>query len=393
MSISLPGNHLFYLSYDNLEPERFELITQPSHAWHHICEEYEFDDHYRDHYFIQGLRPKINGQQRYKADRRWGTESDTEHRLRHLVEAGDVVMLNRHGSPGELFYIDNNGELTCRDTLAFRFNGWTTIIREYRRSVACRDYRQSGGKPRPTRIIRYGSIAAKAPVESAQQLKTPEIFGTINSKTAGRLLAAGGIYNQNPEMFADTARKLGGEAVQGFDQVLNEQTAGSLVALSSIAAIGRGAIHPTSMSEIEKLNNFLGNYRKSPVLLKNIEVVKIQYVKRPPEESRLLRSAFDNGIRRKFVKSIADNSDVVERLNRSQRAVLAKGGVPDGYQVHHKFPLDDSGTNDFNNLVLIKNEGIHPVFTNAQANISRLLVPGGDAPTVLWPKPKGVIYP
>ncbi|MBP2171551.1 hypothetical protein J2125_004743 [Erwinia toletana] len=34
----------------------------------------------------------------------------------------------------------------------------------------------------------------------------------------------------------------------------------SLVALSSIAAIGRGAVHPTSMSEIGKLNDFLGKW-------------------------------------------------------------------------------------------------------------------------------------
>ncbi|WP_232298346.1 HNH endonuclease signature motif containing protein [Erwinia typographi] len=194
-------------------------------------------------------------------------------------------------------------------------------------------------------------------------------------------------------MFADTARKLGGEAAEGFDQVLNEQTAGSLVALSSIVAIGRGSMHPTSISEIQKLNDFLGKYRKSPVFLRNIEIVKMQYIKRSPDESRILRSAFDNGVRKKFVKSIADNSNVVQRLSETQRGVLSKGGVPDGYQVHHKLPLDDSGTNSFDNLVLIKNEGIHPVFTNAQANISRSLTSGGEAPTVLWPKPKGVIYP
>ncbi|MBP2166984.1 hypothetical protein J2125_000176 [Erwinia toletana] len=64
MSFSLPGFDLFYLSRDNLEPERFELIARPSDTWRHISEEYEFDDHYRDHYYVQGLRPKLSYQPR-----------------------------------------------------------------------------------------------------------------------------------------------------------------------------------------------------------------------------------------------------------------------------------------------------------------------------------------
>nr|WP_235801366.1 hypothetical protein [Yersinia pekkanenii] len=36
------------------------------------------------------------------------------------------------------------------------------------------------------------------------------------------------MYNQNPEMFADTAKQRGGDAAKGFDQVLNENTAGAM---------------------------------------------------------------------------------------------------------------------------------------------------------------------
>ena len=35
------------------------------------------------------------------------------------------------------------------------------------------------------------------------------------------------------------------------------------------------------------------------------------------------------------------------------------GLVPDGWQVHHKIPLDQGGTNDVENLVLIKNDPYH----------------------------------
>ncbi|MGG1688404.1 HNH endonuclease signature motif containing protein [Pseudalkalibacillus sp. NRS-1564] len=32
-----------------------------------------------------------------------------------------------------------------------------------------------------------------------------------------------------------------------------------------------------------------------------------------------------------------------------------------GYQVHHKLPLDDGGNNDLSNLILIKNDPNHKV--------------------------------
>lgn len=43
---------------------------------------------------------------------------------------------------------------------------------------------------------------------------------------------------------------------------------------------------------------------------------------------------------------------------------IKDGFVPEGWQVHHKLPLDDSGDNSFENLVLIKNEPYHKVITN-----------------------------
>jgi hypothetical protein len=38
---------------------------------------------------------------------------------------------------------------------------------------------------------------------------------------------------------------------------------------------------------------------------------------------------------------------------------LANGRVPRGFQVHHIRPLDDGGTNDFSNLVLIRAHPAH----------------------------------
>ncbi|ENR8891409.1 type VI secretion system tube protein Hcp [Citrobacter koseri] len=60
---------------------------------------------------------------------------------------------------------------------------------------------------------------------------------TLNSAGVGRLLAAGGIYNGNVGGFRDTAEKLGGDAVEGYDQILNEKTVGVAITAASIAAV------------------------------------------------------------------------------------------------------------------------------------------------------------
>lgn len=71
---------------------------------------------------------------------------------------------------------------------------------------------------------------------------------------------------------------------------------------------------------------------------------------------------------------------------------LQKGRVPDGWQVHHKVPIDDSGTNSFDNLILIQNEPYHKVITNFQNSFAKQLAPG-EKQIVDWPIPEGKLYP
>ena len=115
--------------------------------------------------------------------------------------------------------------MICRDPLAFKFNGAQSVIREYKRSVARRDYSSRGGKPRPTALS-----------DRLSGIKQPAPLSTINSKAAGRLLAAGGIYNGNPEGFRQTAQQLGGDAPAGYDQIMSDQARGLLIAGASVAA-------------------------------------------------------------------------------------------------------------------------------------------------------------
>ncbi len=306
-------------------------------------------------------------------------------KLEKLVFSGDVVMLSDLYGPARLFYINGEGQLMSADPHTFRFEGAAKIIKAFDDSVKCRNYQRTGGKPRPTKL----------PMKvrpSVSELPVPKAFGTINSKAAGRLLAAGGVYNQNPEMFADTAQKLGGDAAKGFDQVLNEESAGSLVALSSMLMLGRASIAGRpSVASLGELKNYLGKTKGERKLLNNIDVIKMDYIRRDRAELITMRGQF-RGVRSKFLKSISDNPEVKKRFDSATLADLANGKAPKGWDVHHKLPLDDSGTNDVGNLVLIKRDFEHNLFTNTQSNITRQIGTNG-AKEILWPVPKGVIYP
>lgn len=95
---------------------------------------------------------------------------------------------------------------------------------------------------------------------------------------------------------------------------------------------------------------------------------EIEYAKRAREEYQKLRREFDLTVRKEFLKDISKDTDKLRELGFSESDIqkLADGLVPIGYQVHHQLPLDDSGTNSFENLVLIKNDPYHKVITNYQ---------------------------
>lgn len=386
MSFSLPGIDLYFLASDNIAPEEYERIMPPETAWHRVQRDYCFIDSVSQNGFIVNMRPKESINFRDQAPNRGGREAN---KMRQLIQSGEVVMLDRHSPPGEIFFINSDGKLICNRSWLFSPGGSERIQREFNKSVQRRAGQFRDGKPRPTAFAARSVVSS--PEQYAQADKKPETFGAINSRAAGRLLAAGAIYNQNPEMYADTARKLGGDAAAGFSEVLNQQTAGSLIALSSILAIGRGAIHPVSVTELEKLKSFLGTYKGEKNLLQNIDVVKMDYIKRPSAERIALRNQFDKA-KKSFLKEIVDSPDVQSRLSTDDLSRMTQGNNPVGWDVHHKLPLDDSGTNDFSNLVLISKSPEHAMFTTTQQRISRSIAAGGST-QVLWPVPKGVIYP
>lgn len=222
-------------------------------------------------------------------------------------------------------------------------------------------------------------IRPTAPAQHAQATKT------INSKAAGSLLAAGGIYNGNIEGFRQTAEQLGGDAVEGYDQVLNEKTSGILIAAASILVIK----NPQSA---EELTSYLGKYKKNHVMLDDMKVTELNYMRRDRVEYNELRKQFNNTVRPSFLKSLSNHPDALSTFDSDDLLRLANGKVPSGWDVHHKIPLDDGGTNALDNLALIQRSPYHYALSKAQGTITKDL-PYNASKDVLWPYPKGSIYP
>ncbi|KMV33507.1 HNH endonuclease [Franconibacter pulveris] len=373
MSFSLPGCNLFYLLRDSLEPEYYELIAQPYATWNYIQQEYEFDDRYRGHYYIEGLRPHPQCSRNYAHQSNYTYGLNTHRRMRELVFNGNIVMLDRIGPPGQLFYIDEQGELICTNPWAFERNGAENIIRAFTHSVKCR----CGSRPRTTRF-------ARSVFEGVSGSGQKPAYQTINSKAAGRLLAAGGVYNNNVDAFRETAERLGGDALKGYEQVLNEQTAGAVMAAASMLLVKRPA-------NFEEIYGYLGKIRGESKFLHNLEVKEINYVKRESAEAALMRKEFNNVVRKSFLHQMASSSEAAAVFNSSDILKMRQGAVPDGWNVHHKLPLDDSGDNSFDNLALIENEPFHKVLTGMQRQATKGMVPG-ESRIIPWVMPATSIY-
>ena len=142
---------------------------------------------------------------------------------------------------------------------------------------------------------------------------------------------------------------------------------------------------------------YTGRLRGEEVVLPGVETKQIQYTKRDRAEYTQLRSQFDTKARPDFVKQMANDSETAKQLKQAgipeeQLLKMQQGGVPKGWQVHHKIPLDDGGTNDASNLVLIKNDPAHLAITNAQNALTRNIAVG-ETKTIGFPVPGGNIYP
>lgn len=86
-------------------------------------------------------------------------------------------------------------------------------------------------------------------------------------------------------------------------------------------------------------------------------------------------------------------------LRREIDAMAATGKVPEGYQVHHRLPLDDGGNNADTNLILMRDDvehrAVHGYYNPGEQRIDQLkygeqgevALPMPPADTIVYPNP------
>lgn len=161
--------------------------------------------------------------------------------------------------------------------------------------------------------------------------------------------------------------------------------------------------------------DFTGRLRGQDVTLPGVKTRALTYTKRALADAADLRKQFEStarfeGTRKNpgpvaqnranFLKDLANDPTKEAALRAAgiddaglARMKLGKAPDPDIWQVHHKLPLDDGGTNAPDNLVLMRNEPYHKVITNAQDTRTGDLQPGQTTQIPDWPVPDGVVYP
>lgn len=137
--------------------------------------------------------------------------------------------------------------------------------------------------------------------------------------------------------------------------------------------------------------------RGKPVILKGFKWKNIKYIKRSPAEVIKLRNKFNSKIRKQFIDDMFKQYGIVQKLKKAGLSPedidkLRNGIMPKGWNVHHKIPLDDGGTNQLSNLMLIKNEPYHKALTVYQNLVAKGLKPN-DIMNINWPIFDGFLYP
>ena len=115
------------------------------------------------------------------------------------------------------------------------------------------------------------------------------------------------------------------------------------------------------------------------------------------QERKTFESTSQDGVKAKFLKeevaSLGEDFLKSKGLSDADIARINDGRIPKDYNIHHKYPLDDGGTNSSDNLILIKQKGVsdHQNFTDYQNSITAGLKPG-ETKVIDWPVPTGKVY-
>lgn len=133
---------------------------------------------------------------------------------------------------------------------------------------------------------------------------------------------------------------------------------------------------------------------------KGFTYAHVVYEKRIRNEHQKERAKFSATEKKKYVRYLAEAKlQELKKVGFSDIQIeeMRDGVVPNGWQVHHRVPLDDTGTNEQENLILIKNipehRAVHGYYNPSEQLVKMLDVQ--ESVLVAYPvPPKGcAIYP
>ncbi|MDR2092797.1 MAG: HNH endonuclease [Azoarcus sp.] len=144
-------------------------------------------------------------------------------------------------------------------------------------------------------------------------------------------------------------------------------------------------------------------YHRSGVrLLHGFTIEKVSYTrKRDRNLYRKERSEFDSTVKGAWLREVArtHRAELLSAgLGDAQVDAMARDGkAPEGYQVHHRIPLDDGGTNAPDNLILMRNDvehrAIHGYYNPGEKCIQQMAYGACGEVALPLPPRDAVIYP
>lgn len=173
------------------------------------------------------------------------------------------------------------------------------------------------------------------------------------------------------------------------DQIFLDKINVRLLHMHSVSAVG--TMTPVTVYHHTGARNLVGfTYQRTDYTRKSDRALY-----------RTERKEFDQTVRPAWLRDIGKNfAQELLAAGLSQQDIdrmTIAGKPPDGYQVHHRIPLNDGGTNDPKNLILIKDNvehrAMHGYYNPAELRI-RLLADGAMAVVALPVPPEDtIIYP
>ncbi|MBJ6911818.1 HNH endonuclease, partial [Vibrio cholerae] len=66
----------------------------------------------------------------------------------------------------------------------------------------------------------------------------------------------------------------------------------------------------------DNLTNFVGKYKGKDIVLDDLKMVDVKYLKRNREELNLLRKEFNNGVRKDYLIELSKDDEVIKKLRQ-----------------------------------------------------------------------------